>query len=72
MIAKRVFDLVTATVCLILSSPLFAVIAILIKLDSPGSAMYLSQRVGRYGNLFGMVRSSMTCSYFGKQYGRTL
>ena len=56
MIAKRVFDFVVALVSIIISAPLFLVIAICIKLDSPGSVIYYSQRVGRYGNLFGMMR----------------
>lgn len=43
---KRSFDLVVATLVLILASPLFLLIAILIKLDSPGPIFYQQTRVG--------------------------
>jgi exopolysaccharide biosynthesis polyprenyl glycosylphosphotransferase len=43
---KRTFDLVLATLVLIFASPLFLLIAILIKLDSPGPIFYQQTRVG--------------------------
>lgn len=45
--SKRSFDLVCATVGLILLSPLFPLIALLIKLDSPGPVIFKQQRIGR-------------------------
>ena len=47
--AKRVFDLLLASLGLALLSPLLLVIAIAIKLDSPGTVFYRQQRVGRRG-----------------------
>ena len=43
---KRSFDLVGATVGLLVTSPLFLVVPILIKLDSPGPVFYSQERVG--------------------------
>ncbi len=43
---KRSFDLVLATLILILAIPLFLLIAILIQLDSPGPIFYRQTRVG--------------------------
>jgi lipopolysaccharide/colanic/teichoic acid biosynthesis glycosyltransferase len=50
--AKRVFDLVCAVASLALLWPLLLVIALWIKLDSPGPVFFRQQRVGRFGVLF--------------------
>jgi lipopolysaccharide/colanic/teichoic acid biosynthesis glycosyltransferase len=44
--AKRVFDVVMAFLLLVLLSPLMALIALLIKLDSPGPVLFVQTRVG--------------------------
>jgi lipopolysaccharide/colanic/teichoic acid biosynthesis glycosyltransferase len=44
---KRTFDLVGALVGLIVLSPLLVLIALLIKLTSPGPVLYRQERVGR-------------------------
>jgi lipopolysaccharide/colanic/teichoic acid biosynthesis glycosyltransferase len=49
---KRIFDLIFSLFGLILLLPLFTVIAILIKLDSPGPVFYRGVRVGKDGKLF--------------------
>lgn len=46
---KRVFDLTSAAVGMLLLSPLFLLIAIWIRLDSPGSVLYRQERIGRFG-----------------------
>jgi lipopolysaccharide/colanic/teichoic acid biosynthesis glycosyltransferase len=43
---KRVFDVVVATLLLILLAPFFAVIAVLSKISSPGPVFYVSWRMG--------------------------
>ncbi len=53
-LAKRAFDLVAAGVAVLLLSPVLAAIAILIKLDDPGPALYTGKRVGKGGRPFGM------------------
>jgi lipopolysaccharide/colanic/teichoic acid biosynthesis glycosyltransferase len=50
--AKRLFDVVAASMGFILCSPLLCIIAGLIKLDSPGSVFYRGVRTGRYGQPF--------------------
>ena len=50
--AKRLFDLVLAGVALLLLSPLLLLIAVAIKLDSPGPVFYRQDRVGRGGQTF--------------------
>ena len=49
---KRLFDIVFSLFGLILVSPLFLVIAVLIKRDSPGKAFYRGERVGKNGKPF--------------------
>jgi len=49
---KRSFDLLASLVGLILFSPLLAVIAVWIKLDSPGPVFYRGWRAGRHGKPF--------------------
>jgi exopolysaccharide biosynthesis polyprenyl glycosylphosphotransferase len=50
--AKRTFDLTLATVGLVLISPVLLVIAVAVKLSSPGSAIYRSVRPGMGGKPF--------------------
>lgn len=45
-IVKRLIDIVVSLAALILSSPLLAIAAILIVLDSPGPVFYRQERVG--------------------------
>jgi lipopolysaccharide/colanic/teichoic acid biosynthesis glycosyltransferase len=49
---KRAFDIVFSTVLLIILSPLFLVIAILIKLESKGPVFYVSHRAGSGYKIF--------------------
>ena len=59
---KRLFDLAFAIFWLVVTAPLLLVIAILIKLDSPGPIFFQQQRVGRNGRLYTMYKfRSMFC-----------
>lgn len=49
---KRVFDIFASGVGLLLLSPLFLLVAVWIKLDSPGPVFYRQVRVGRYNRDF--------------------
>ena len=49
---KRFFDRLAAAVSLLALSPLLAIIAALIKLDSPGPVLYRAERAGRKGMPF--------------------
>jgi len=53
---KRTFDLLAATLGTILLSPILLGMALAIKLDSPGPAIYKQQRVGENGRLFWMYK----------------
>ena len=46
---KRAFDIAVSAGGLVLLSPLFAIIALQIKLSSKGSVFYSQERIGRYG-----------------------
>lgn len=50
--AKRLFDVVISSVCMFLAAPFVALLALTIRLDSPGPAFYSASRVGRKGRLF--------------------
>lgn len=49
---KRVADVVFAGVALIVTSPLIAVLAVLVRLESPGPAFFAHERVGHFGRRF--------------------
>ncbi len=53
---KRWFDRIGATIGLLAIAPLMLVIAIAIKLDSPGPVFFRQQRVGRHGKRFNMLK----------------
>ncbi|WP_210520380.1 sugar transferase [Hymenobacter terricola] len=50
--SKRVFDVAFALICLLCLLPLFAVVALLIKLESRGPIFYYSYRVGTGYRIF--------------------
>ena len=52
MIAKRIFDLLSALAGLLLLSPFFLLLAAFIRLDSPGPVFFRQVRVGRGGQPF--------------------
>lgn len=54
LFAKRSIDLLVAGAVLIVSAPVLAVLALAIKLDSPGPVLYGSYRTGRDGRRFRM------------------
>ncbi|MBN8485388.1 MAG: TIGR03013 family PEP-CTERM/XrtA system glycosyltransferase [Sphingomonadales bacterium] len=53
---KRLFDIVASSLLLILSAPVIALFALLVKIDSKGPAFYRQQRVGLYGQLFDVIK----------------
>jgi lipopolysaccharide/colanic/teichoic acid biosynthesis glycosyltransferase len=46
---KRVFDAVVSGIGLILLAPVFLLVALMIKLDSPGPVLYKGDRIGKNG-----------------------
>jgi exopolysaccharide biosynthesis polyprenyl glycosylphosphotransferase len=53
---KRVFDLTGATAGLLMLAPLFALIAVAIKVTSRGPVFFRQQRIGRAGEQFAMFK----------------
>ena len=53
---KRLFDLVLAVICLIISWPLFIFISLAIKLDNPGPVFFQQERLGQDGKLFQIIK----------------
>jgi exopolysaccharide biosynthesis polyprenyl glycosylphosphotransferase len=52
LLLKRVLDVVGAVAALILLGPALGMLAILVRLDSPGPVLYAAQRAGRKGRPF--------------------
>lgn len=53
---KRGLDMVISGLALVFFLPVFTFIAVLIKLDSPGTVFYVSRRSGRKGRVFNMYK----------------
>ena len=53
---KRSLDIAGAITGLVLLAPLFAVVAVLVKLDSAGPVFFRQTRVGRAGDVFAIVK----------------
>ena len=53
---KRIFDITASLVLLIVTFPVIALFAVLVKLDSKGPAFFRQTRVGLYGEPFTLVK----------------
>jgi lipopolysaccharide/colanic/teichoic acid biosynthesis glycosyltransferase len=49
---KRLFDVLGAAVSLMLLAPLMVLVAVAVRLDSPGPVLFRQERVGRHGRPF--------------------
>src|SRR5262245_14785037 len=54
--AKRLFDIFVASIMLVLTAPLWVLIAVAIKLESPGPVFFRQVRIGRGGKPFKMLK----------------
>ena len=52
LFSKRLFDIFVSLILLILLSPAFLILAIMIKVDSKGPVFYRQERVTKYGKIF--------------------
>ena len=52
LLVKRALDVVGASAALIVAAPVLALLAVLVKLDSPGPVLYAALRAGRKGRPF--------------------
>src|ERR1043166_2266643 len=53
---KRVLDIVVSSIGLLLLPPVFGVVGLLIKLDSPGPVLFRQLRKGRENTVFNMYK----------------
>ena len=58
---KRIFDITLAALGLVIVGPLFALLAILIKLDSKGPVIFKQQRLGKNGKIFNIYKFRSMC-----------
>jgi lipopolysaccharide/colanic/teichoic acid biosynthesis glycosyltransferase len=68
---KRVADVIVASLGLLALAPLLALIALAIKLDSPGPVLYCNERIGRGGRRFRLYkfRTMYRHACRGERYG---
>lgn len=50
--AKRLFDLCFSALALVLLGPVLLILAVWVRLDSPGPALFRQERIGRHGRPF--------------------
>jgi lipopolysaccharide/colanic/teichoic acid biosynthesis glycosyltransferase len=55
-VLKRAFDIIASGVALVLLAPLGAVIAVVVKVDSPGPVLYRQRRLGERARAFEMLK----------------
>jgi exopolysaccharide biosynthesis polyprenyl glycosylphosphotransferase len=60
--AKRAMDLVLSATILVLTSPLLLLLAVLVKIDSPGGVLFTQERAGKDGKLFKMYKFRSMCA----------
>lgn len=53
---KRIFDITASIVLLLLTMPVIALFALIVKLDSKGPAFFRQERVGHYGETFYLIK----------------
>ena len=53
---KRLFDIITASIGLIISLPLTIPVALVIKLESRGPIIFTQDRIGKNGNVFSLYK----------------
>lgn len=61
LFVKRALDLLISVISLILLSPVFIVIAVLVKCDSRGPVLFKQRRIGRFGREYEMLKFRTMC-----------
>lgn len=61
MILIRCFDVVSASLLLVIALPFLVLLAIALQIDSPGKLFFVQQRVGRGGRMFPCVKFRTMC-----------
>ena len=55
-ITKRIFDVVASAIALVLLTPVFIVLGVLVKTSSPGPILFFQQRIGKNGIAFNIIK----------------
>jgi hypothetical protein len=71
VVVKRLFDLVGSVIGIIIGLPFMLIIALLIKIDSPGPVIYKSKRVGKGGKVFTFYKFRSMYTHLSVGYGGT-
>ncbi len=66
---KRLFDISVSLLGIIVLSPIFLLLAIIIKIDSKGPVFFKQQRVGKNGKVFNMYKFRSMCVGAEQQEG---
>ena len=61
LLIKRIFDIVASACALVVLAIPMLVVALLIKLESPGPAIYIQERLGKGGKPFRMYKFRSMC-----------
>jgi exopolysaccharide biosynthesis polyprenyl glycosylphosphotransferase len=56
LVGKRVFDVVVSALVLLLCAPLLLLVALLIRIDSPGPVLFRQRRIGLHGRRFWLYK----------------
>ncbi|MDI6780838.1 MAG: sugar transferase [bacterium] len=56
LVIKKIGDIIISSLALILLAPVFLIIAITIKIDSPGHVLFAQERVGQNGRRFNLLK----------------
>ena len=56
MLIKNLFDKTISLVLIILLTPFFLIVSLLIKLDSEGTVFFIQERVGKNSELFNIYK----------------
>lgn len=61
-VVKRAFDTAASTVALVVLSPILALTALAVKLDSKGPVLFRQERLGRDGKIFRILKFRSMCT----------
>ncbi len=56
LVFKRILDLLVAALALLISLPVWALVALIIKIESRGSVIFMQKRLGKGGRLFTILK----------------
>ena len=64
---KRALDIIISLAALIVLSPVMLIVALLIRMESPGPAIFRQKRIGRNGEVFEFLKNLLQ-GILGKKF----